>query len=151
MKTMKAADLLRMYREAVLRASMEFEAKWTWRALRGVDPALAKRLREQIDIFDEACITGTPREIVEHGQATERGYAAAAQAMELHKVRVEAVALAKQGPNLQDLVAKHGGYDKITEEAWEEFERAKTVWHAKLRFGEFDTETEPSQQEDELR
>jgi len=148
---MKAVELLRMYRESTLKASMAFEAQWTWRALRAADPDLARRLREQIDIFDEACITGTPREVVEHGQATERGYAAAAQAMELHKVRVEAVRLAKQGPNLQELVARHGGYDKITEEAWEQFEREKIVWRAKLRFGEFDTEVEPSQQEEELR
>ena len=149
---MKAIALLRASREAVLKASTAFEARWTWRALRAVDPDLARRLREQIEIFDEACVTGTPREIVEHYQATERGYAAAAQAMEMHKVRIEAVALAKQGPNLQDLVAKHGGYDKITEPAWEQFEREKIVWRAKLRFGEFYTEADdPSQQEEALR
>ena len=148
---MKAKDFLPMYREVVLKASMAFEAQWTWRALRAVDPDLARRLREQIEIFDEACVTGTPREIVEHGQATARGYAAAVQAMDLHKVRIEAVALAKQGPNLQDLVAKHGGYDKITEPAWEQFEREKIVWRAKLRFGEFDRDDDPSQHEEALR
>jgi hypothetical protein len=26
-------------------------------------------------------------------------------------------------PNLQDLVAKHGGYDRITREAWAEWDR----------------------------
>ena len=61
------------HREAALKASVAFEAKWTWQALRKAIPGLAQRLREQIEIFDEACITGTPREIVEHGQATVRG------------------------------------------------------------------------------
>ena len=148
---MKATDYLPMYRRAVLKASAGFAERWTWRALRVVDPNLAMRLWEQIEIFDEACITGTVREIVEHGQATERGFAAAVQAMELHKVRAEAIAIAKQGPNLDALVAKHGGYDKIPEPAWEQFEREKIVWRGKLRFNEFDREDDPSQQEEALR
>ena len=139
---MKAKELIALWKGRVLAASLPFEADWTWRALRNADPDLAQRLREQIDYFDEMCVLGTPRDIAEHGAATVRGYAAAVELMQRVKAKEERVSLAKQGPNLQELVAKHGGYDKITEPAWEQFEREKIVWRAKLRFGEFDTEVE---------
>jgi hypothetical protein len=31
-------------------------------------------------------------------------------------------------PDLQELVAKHGGYDKITAKGWAEFDRAMAEW-----------------------
>ena len=145
---MNARQLIRHWQDKIAAAALPFEANWTWRALRFSDRDLAERLREQIDYFDEMCVTGTLRDVAEHGAATVRGYAAAVELLERRKVRQEAISLAKQGPNLQDLVAEHGGFSKIPEQAWEEFERAKKVWRAKLRFGEFDTDIDPSQQEE---
>lgn len=40
------------------------------------------------------------------------------------------------GPNLQKLVAAHGGYDKITPEAWDRFQADKRHWLDRLRHGE---------------
>ena len=36
-------------------------------------------------------------------------------------------------PDLQELVARHGGYDKIPPEAWAEHDRAMAEWHARWR------------------
>ena len=36
-------------------------------------------------------------------------------------------------PDLQALVAKHGGYDKITPEAWAEWDRQKALFQAQRR------------------
>jgi hypothetical protein len=41
----------------------------------------------------------------------------------------------REGPNLQKLVAEHGGYDKITPEAWERFEFERQQWLAWVRRG----------------
>jgi hypothetical protein len=36
-------------------------------------------------------------------------------------------------PDLHALVAAHGGYDKITSEAWTEYDRAMSAWQAQRR------------------
>jgi hypothetical protein len=36
-------------------------------------------------------------------------------------------------PDLEELVATHGGYDKITPAAWDEFDRAMAAWQAQRR------------------
>jgi hypothetical protein len=36
-------------------------------------------------------------------------------------------------PDLQVLVAEHGSYDKITPEAWAEFDRAMATWQVQRR------------------
>jgi hypothetical protein len=36
-------------------------------------------------------------------------------------------------PDLQKLVGCHGGYDKITPEAWAEYDRAVADWHERRR------------------
>jgi hypothetical protein len=36
-------------------------------------------------------------------------------------------------PDLQELVARFGGYDKITPEAWAEYDRAMAEWQIKRR------------------
>jgi hypothetical protein len=41
-------------------------------------------------------------------------------------------------PDLQDLVRKHGGYDKIPPEAWTEYDRAMAEWHECRRTGSAD-------------
>jgi len=151
MRRMNQAQLLRHWHSEVAAAALPFEQGWTWRALRKVDAELAQRLREQRDLFDEMCVVGAPKDIAEHGAATVRGYGVAIACMHKHAVRAERIRVAKQGPNLQQLVEQHGGYDKIPESAWEQFEREKIVWRGKLRFNEFDREDDPSQQEEALR
>jgi hypothetical protein len=63
-------------------AAQAFEARWTRLSLARVDAELAQRLMEQRKLFDQACVTGTPDEVEEHGAAMCRGYAAAMAAME---------------------------------------------------------------------
>jgi hypothetical protein len=36
-------------------------------------------------------------------------------------------------PDLQALVVRVGGYDKVTSEMWTEFDRAKVAWEARRR------------------
>jgi hypothetical protein len=38
-------------------------------------------------------------------------------------------------PDLQALVAAHGGYDKITREAWAEYDTQVAAWQAYIRRG----------------
>lgn len=40
---------------------------------------------------------------------------------------------ANPAPDLQELVARHGGYDKIPPEAWAEHDRAMADWQARRR------------------
>jgi hypothetical protein len=40
---------------------------------------------------------------------------------------------AKPAPDLQELVRKHGGYDKITPEAWAEYDRVLAEWQEAKR------------------
>lgn len=63
-------------------AAAAFERRWTWLALKRVDPDLARRFAEQRDLFDAALVTGEPNDIELHGAATCRGYAALVTAME---------------------------------------------------------------------
>jgi hypothetical protein len=36
-------------------------------------------------------------------------------------------------PDLQQLVTKHGGYDKITPAAWAEYDRAVAAWQQRRK------------------
>jgi hypothetical protein len=36
-------------------------------------------------------------------------------------------------PDLQELIASHGGYDKITPEAWAEWDRLNAEWQERQR------------------
>src|SRR5262249_60880807 len=40
---------------------------------------------------------------------------------------------ANPAPDLQALVERHGGYDKITPEAWAEYDRALAEWQERRR------------------
>lgn len=42
-----------------------------------------------------------------------------------------------RGPDLQQLVAAHRGYNRITPEAWEQFDREVEEWIRRTRMGEF--------------
>lgn len=66
----------------VSQAAVAFERRWTRSLLRRVDAGLARRLAEQVSLFDQATVTGSAREVEEHGAATCRGYAAAVAVME---------------------------------------------------------------------
>lgn len=59
-----------------------FERRWTWLALKRVNPELSRLFQEQRDLFDKAVITGDASEVEMHGAATCRGYAAIVKAME---------------------------------------------------------------------
>jgi hypothetical protein len=63
-------------------AAMTFRRRWTDLALRRVDGALANLLREQIEMFNRACLEGDVLDIATHGAGTARGWAAAVRAME---------------------------------------------------------------------
>jgi hypothetical protein len=79
---MKPTETLTHWLHLVTAAALTFEARWSWRALRRLDADLAANLTEQRNLFDAACVTGTPRDIAEHGAAMVRGYAVAVRAME---------------------------------------------------------------------
>lgn len=66
----------------VSEAAQSLEERWTYAALRRVDQDIAQRLHEQRNLFAAACVTGGAREIVAHGEALCRGYAAAVRALE---------------------------------------------------------------------
>ncbi len=72
--------------QRVNEAKAKFEGRWMYLSLRRVDDELYKNLMEQIDIFDEVSITGTVKDIAEHGEATLRGFVAATKVMEKAKV-----------------------------------------------------------------
>lgn len=49
-------------------------------------------------------------------------------------------------PDLQALVVKHGGHDKITPAAWREFDAAMVQWHIERRVAAVGYVTEPEEQ-----
>jgi hypothetical protein len=58
-------------------AAALFEARWTRRALRRVDPELEQRLGEQRELLSGALASGIDRDIRLHGEAMVRGWHAA--------------------------------------------------------------------------
>jgi hypothetical protein len=73
--------VLNMQRQAS-DAAMLLESRWTFATLRRRNPDIARRLHEQRNLFVEACVRGSAREIKEHGEALCRGYALAARVLE---------------------------------------------------------------------
>lgn len=76
------AAAARRWLTEVSNSALVFESRWTMLALQRVDPGIAKRLREQRGLFDQAVVTGTSDQIEEQGSAMCRGYAAAVRALE---------------------------------------------------------------------
>lgn len=64
------------------KAAALFETRWTTDALCRIDPDLNEALEDQIAIFHEALVAGEDEDIIEHGEATCRGWEAAIVAME---------------------------------------------------------------------
>lgn len=65
-----ALQLLRKVNEA----AKVFESRWTMGALARLDPALAKSLHEQIQLYQQAAVTGTMADLTEHAGGLARGY-----------------------------------------------------------------------------
>jgi hypothetical protein len=74
---------LRKWFALVAEAAAIFESRWTLAALRRVDVGVHHRLRLQSSLFDKAMVTGTAEEIEQHGAALCRGYAVAANMLEV--------------------------------------------------------------------
>lgn len=77
-----SSSVVRHWLAEVSAAALPFESRWTWLTLRRVDDDLGRRLFEQRGLFDQACVTGTAKEVETHGAAMCRGYAAAVRALE---------------------------------------------------------------------
>ena len=75
-------DAIAYWLAQVSRAATTYERRWTWGALRRVDPALAEAMADQKRLFDQATITGTAGDVETQGAATVRGWNACVQAME---------------------------------------------------------------------
>jgi hypothetical protein len=58
-------------------------------------------------------------------------------AREAEQAPARALELERRGPCLQELVAEHGGYHKITPAAWARFDAEVEVWKMKIRTGYF--------------
>jgi hypothetical protein len=43
----------------------------------------------------------------------------------------------QRGPDLQELIAAHGGYDQITASAWRAYDREQAEWRARAAVGDF--------------
>jgi hypothetical protein len=75
-------DLVRQWITRVSRAAVPFESRWTWMALKQVDPDVQRQLTEQRVLFDRALVTGSAAHIELHGAAMCRGYTEAFRALE---------------------------------------------------------------------
>jgi len=50
-------------------------------------------------------------------------------------------------PDLQELIASHGGYDKITPEAWDEWDRLNVEWQERRRLDRAALAASPDRQQ----
>jgi hypothetical protein len=75
-------EAVRYWIRAVSEAAIPFESRWTWAALKRVDPDVHDRLREQCKLFNSVLGTGPLADVEAHGAATCRGYAKAFQLLE---------------------------------------------------------------------
>lgn len=83
LRTLQREDAaMRQWMAAVSEAATPFESRWTWAALKRVDPDTHGRLLDQRSLFDRAMVTGTSEEIEAHGAAMCRGYRKAVQVLE---------------------------------------------------------------------
>jgi hypothetical protein len=83
--------------ERVSRAAALFEARWTMGALLRAEPDLHEAIEDQLGRFHESLVTGQDKEIVTHGEAMCRGWAAAIIAMEKSGIAEDAVHIGEFG------------------------------------------------------
>jgi hypothetical protein len=74
---------------------------------------------------------------VQQGQTRLELYMERAKNAETRRVLEARLRREMRCPDLQELVQVHGGWDRITPEAWEIFDRDMANWKASARFGEF--------------
>jgi len=112
------------------REKAEFEAARDAAALKQAAAWEAQRLIEaerRAKIAEEAVRREQTRQSAKEAEARLQAREEA-ERRQLAEIRL--------GPNLQKLVAAHGGYDKITPEAWDRFQADKRRWLDRLRHGE---------------
>jgi hypothetical protein len=125
-RSIRAEDAaIRKWVSAVRDAARAFEARWTWAALKRVDPDVHGRLVEQRNIFDRVVVTGMAAEVETHGAALCRGYAKAVQALDAAAERDDAYLLG-QDPRSGFRVAI--GEHKATAERVRELHGQSVVW-----------------------
>ncbi len=78
-------------------AAAKFEARFTMNALQREAPDLHEALEDQRGMFHESLVTGTDSEIVDHGEAMCRGWAAAITAMEKSGITDDAIHIGEFG------------------------------------------------------
>ena len=81
----------------VAEAAKAFESRWTLTALKRVEADLHRLFNEQQDLYHQALITGSDREVEEQAAAMCRGWAAIARAMETTGVEDDAYLLGFHG------------------------------------------------------
>lgn len=109
----------------VTEAALYLEARWTYAALKRVDPDVWLRLHEQRNLFTEACITGRPRDIVDQGEALVRGYQVAVQVLEKAEAPDDAYML---GHDLVTGLTVAIGQQKAAVQRVREIHGNKVVW-----------------------
>lgn len=62
-------------------AAEAFEGRWTMRALKRIDAEIGQALQDQIDLFNQALVTGAMSQVKLQGEALIRGYVACAKIM----------------------------------------------------------------------
>lgn len=82
----------------VAEAASAFEARWTLRALRRLDPVLYGLFIEQQSLWDEAMITGSESDVIEQTEALCRGWHAVTMRM-VEAGAAEDACLMGQAPN----------------------------------------------------
>lgn len=79
------ASVVQSMIQLVSAAAAAYESRWTMRALKRVDAELCEAVEDQQSMFHESLITGEDQQIMEHGEAMCRGWAAAVTRMEQAK------------------------------------------------------------------
>lgn len=98
-------------------AASLFEARWTLGALLREAPDLHEALEDQIGMFHESLVTGKDKEVVDHGEATCRGWQAAIIAMEKSGIADDAYHVGEFG----DTVVMIGRQKKAPEHLVEKY------------------------------
>lgn len=79
---MSRGDVVGQALALVAPAEAAFRSRWRLSTLQRLSPDLYTRLREQIDLFNEALVTGSDSEAREQAEAMVRGWRAACAALE---------------------------------------------------------------------
>lgn len=86
----------RMLQKASEAAAL-FESRWTMNALLREAPDLHEAIEDQLSMFHESLVTGEDKDIIEHGEAMCRGWAAAIVAMEKSGIAIDALHIGQFG------------------------------------------------------